>query len=276
MLSLQGKTLFITGASRGIGLAIAKRAAADGANIVIAAKTVTPHPKLPGTIYTAASEIEAAGGTPLPLEVDIRDEAMVDAAVAKAMEMFGGIDILVNNASAISLTGTVATSMKRFDLMHQINARGTYLCSQKCIPHLARAANPHILNISPPLDMDPKWFAPHVGYTMAKYGMSLCVLGMHEELRPQGIAVNALWPRTAIDTEAIRLIWSQEARRRCRLPEIMADAAHVILTKDSSDFTGRFCIDEEILRSVGVADFSRYRHPGVAEADLAPDFFLPE
>jgi citronellol/citronellal dehydrogenase len=272
--SLKAKTLFITGASRGIGLAIAKRAAADGANVVIAAKTVSPHPKLPGTIHTAAAEIEAAGGTALALEVDIREEAMVEAAVTKAVERFGGIDILVNNASAISLTGTVETPMKRFDLMHQVNTRGTYLCSQKCIPHLARAANPHVLNIAPPLVLDPRWFAPHVAYTMAKYGMSLCVLGMHEELKPQGIAVNALWPRTAIDTEAIRLIWSQEARRRCRRPEIMGDAAHAILTTDSREFTGNFCIDDEILKSVGVTDFATYRHPGVSEEELVGDFFL--
>jgi citronellol/citronellal dehydrogenase len=271
---LKAKTLFITGASRGIGLAIAKRAAADGANIAIAAKTDQPNPKLPGTIFTAAAEIEAAGGRALPLLVDVRDEGMVEAAVARTVETFGGIDILVNNASAISLTGTLDTPMKRFDLMHQINTRGTYLCSQKCIPHLARAANPHILNISPPLLLEAKWFAPHVAYTMAKFGMSLCVLGMHEELRKDGIAVNALWPRTGIDTEAIRLIMSQPMRRRCRLPAIMADAAHLVLTKPSREFTGQFSIDEELLRAAGVTDFSRYRHPETREEDLLTDFFV--
>ena len=271
---LKGKTIFVSGASRGIGLAIAIRAARDGANIAIAAKSDVPNPKLPGTIYSAAEAIEAAGGKALPCVVDIRDEAMVDAAVARTVEAFGGIDILVNNASAISLTGTVATPMKRYDLMHQVNTRGTYLCSQKCIPHLARAANPHILNLSPPLNMDTKWFAPHVAYTMAKYGMSMCVLGMHQELRADGIAVNALWPRTGIDTEAIRLIAGQSARKICRTPEIMADAAHVILTKDSRSFTGNFCVDEEVLRSLGVTDFAKYRHPDVREEDLMGDFFV--
>jgi len=214
--TLEGKTLFITGASRGIGLAIALRAARDGANIVVAAKTDRPHPKLPGTIHTAAAEIEAAGGTALPIVVDIREEEVVAAAVEAAVARFGGIDILVNNASAISLTGTLETPMKRYDLMHAVNVRGTFLCSQKCIPHLKRASNPHILNISPPLSMEAKWFAPHVAYTMAKYGMSLCALGMHEELRGFGIACNTLWPKTAIDTEAIRLIMSQESRRHGR------------------------------------------------------------
>ena len=274
MSDLHGKTLFITGASRGIGLAIAKRAAADGANIVIAAKTDAPNPKLPGTIHTAAEEIVAAGGQALPLVVDVRDEAMVKAAVERAVSHFGGIDILVNNASAISLTGTLETPMKRFDLMHGINTRGTYLASQQCIPHLKRAANPHILNLSPPLSLDAKWFAPHVAYTMAKFGMSLCVLGMHQEFRADRIAVNALWPRTAIDTEAIRLIMGPELRRRCRLPTIVADAAHVILTKPSTEFTGRFSVDEDVLREAGTTDFSRYRHPGVGEEELVTDFFV--
>lgn len=272
--TLAGKTLFITGASRGIGLAIALRAARDGANVVIAAKTDVPNPKLPGTIHTAARDIEAAGGRALACVVDVRDEAQVEAAVSQAVATFGGIDILVNNASAISLTGTLETPMKRYDLMHQINLRGTYLCSQKCVPHLRRAANPHILNLSPPLNMEAKWFAPHVAYTMAKYGMSMCVLGMHEEFRKDGIAVNALWPRTGIDTEAIRLIVSQEARKTCRTTEVMADAAHVILTRLSREFTGNFCLDEDTLRSAGVTDFSRYRQPGVREDELMRDFFV--
>jgi citronellol/citronellal dehydrogenase len=272
--TLAGKTLFITGASRGIGLAIALRAARDGANIVVAAKSDVANPKLPGTIHSAAAEIEAAGGTALPCLVDVRDEAMVEAAVGKAVQRFGGIDILVNNASAISLTGTLETPMKRYDLMHQVNVRGTFLCSQKCIPHLKRAANPHILNLAPPLNMEAKWFAPHVAYTMAKFGMSMCVLGMHEELRKDGIAVNALWPRTGIDTEAIRLIAGQEGRRRCRLPAIMADAAHWILTQPSRRFTGNYCIDDEVLRGNGVSDFSSYRHPGVSEEELIRDFFV--
>jgi citronellol/citronellal dehydrogenase len=272
--TLAGKTLFITGASRGIGLAIALRAARDGANIVIAAKTDTPHPQLPGTIHTAAAGIEAAGGRALACVVDIRDEGMVEAAVAAAVERFGGIDALVNNASAISLTGTLETPIKRYDLMHGVNVRGTFLCSQKAIPHLRRAANPHILNISPPLSMEPRWFAPNVAYTMAKFGMSMCVLGMHEEFRKDGIAVNALWPRTAIDTEAIRLIQGQDARRRCRLPTIMGDAAHAILVRDSRAFTGNFCIDEDVLRQEGVGDFSTYLHPGVREQDLLVDFFV--
>jgi citronellol/citronellal dehydrogenase len=260
-MSLANKTLFITGASRGIGKAIALRAARDGANIVVAAKTTEPHPKLPGTIYSAAEDIERAGGRALPLAVDIRDEAQVDAAVAQAVARFGGIDVLVNNASAISLTGTLDTPMKRFDLMHQVNVRGTYLCSQKVIPHLRRAANAHILNLAPPLEstLQARWFAPHVGYTMAKYGMTLCVLGMAEEFRADGIAVNALWPRTAIDTEAV---------------EIMADAAHVILTRPSRELTGQFLIDDEVLRAAGVTDFSRYQREGVTDDQLMRDFFV--
>jgi citronellol/citronellal dehydrogenase len=273
MTTLKGKTLFITGASRGIGKAIALRAARDGANIVIAAKTTEPHPKLPGTIYTAAEEIERAGGRALPVAVDIRDENQIAAAVARAVETFGGIDILVNNASAISLTGTLETPMKRFDLMHGINTRGTFACSQACIPHLKRAANPHILNNSPPLNMEARWFAPHVAYTMAKFGMSMCVLGMAEELRADGIAVNAIWPRTIIGTAAVQnLLGGDEAMRGSRLPEIMADAAHAILTKPSRQFTGNFCIDEDVLRGVGVTDFSKYQ--AVPGAELLPDYFI--
>jgi citronellol/citronellal dehydrogenase len=273
MATLRGKTLFITGASRGIGLAIALRAARDGANVAIAAKTTEPHPKLPGTIHTAAEEIERAGGRALACPVDIRDEAQVLAAVAKTVETFGGIDILVNNASAISLTGTLATPMKRYDLMHQVNVRGTFLCSQACIPHLKKASNPHILNNSPPLNIEARWFAPHVAYTMAKYGMSLCVLGMAEELRADGIAVNALWPRTVIATAAVRnLLGGEETIRGSRTPEIMADAAHAILTKPSREVTGRFFVDEEVLRGEGVGDFDRYQ--AVPGAPLIPDFFL--
>ena len=275
-MSLRDRTLFITGASRGIGHAIAVRAAADGANVVIAAKTTEPHPTLPGTIHTAAADVERAGGQALAIATDIRDEAQVDAAIAAAVARFGGIDILVNNASAISLTRTLETPIKRFDLMHQINVRGTYLCTQKAVPHLAKSSNPHVLNISPPLHstLSPRWFAPHVAYTMAKYGMSLCVLGMAEEFRSIGIAVNALWPRTTIDTEAIRLIAGQEARSKARNPQIMADAAHWILTQPSRRITGRFFLDDEVLRNAGVTDLSRYRQPGVEESDLMPDFFL--
>jgi citronellol/citronellal dehydrogenase len=271
--SLKGKTLFVTGASRGIGLAIAIRAARDGARIAIAAKTAEPHPKLPGTIYTAAAEIESAGGQALPLVVDIRDEQQVVEAVARTVETFGGIDILVNNASAISLTPTLQTPLKRYDLMHQINTRGTFVCSQACLPHLLKAENPHILNISPPLNMESRWFAPHVAYTMSKYGMSMCVLGMAEEFRQQGVAVNALWPRTAIATAAVRnLLGGEEAIRRCRKPEIMADAAYVILTQPSRTCTGNFFIDEDVLRSAGVTDFTPYAVD--ASAELLPDFFI--
>ncbi len=269
--SLAGKTLFISGASRGIGLAIAVRAARDGANIVIVAKTTEPHPKLPGTIYTAAQEVEAAGGKALALAVDIREEAQVLDAVAKAVETFGGIDILVNNASAISLTGTLATPMKRYDLMHQINTRGTYLCSQACLPHLKRAKNPHILNLSPPLNMAPHWFKNHVAYTMAKYGMSMCVLGMAAEFEGE-VGVNALWPRTAIATSAINMIGGPAMMAGCRTVDIMSDAAHVILTRDGRSCSGNFFIDEELLRGAGVTDFEKYAvTPG---ATLIPDFFL--
>ena len=271
MPTLAGKTLFISGASRGIGLAIALRAARDGANIAIAAKTDAPHPKLPGTIHTAAAEIEAAGGHALPLAVDIRFEDQVYAAVEQTVGRFGGIDILVNNASAISLTGTLQTPMKRFDLMLGVNLRGTFLCSQACLPHLAKAANPHILTLSPPLDMRAKWFAPCVAYTMAKYGMSMCVLGMAEEFHGQGIAVNALWPRTIIATVALQVIPGAEPERG-RTPDIMADAAWQILTQDSRRTTGNFFIDEEVLGAAGVADFSHYAvSPG---KPLRRDLFL--
>jgi len=273
-MSLAGRTLFITGASRGIGLAIALRAARDGANVAIAAKTVDPHPKLEGTIHTAAAAIEAAGGRALALACDIRDEAQVQAAVEQTVATFGGIDVLVNNASAISLTGTLDTPMKRFDLMQQVNARGTYLCSQACIPALKRSANPHILTLSPPLNLNPRWFAGHVAYTMAKYGMSMCVLGMAEEFRADGIAVNALWPRTGIATAAIRnLLGGDAAVARCRTPDIMADAAHWILTRPSRQTTGNFFIDDAVMRLAGVTDLDRYSVvPGTT--DFMPDFFL--
>jgi citronellol/citronellal dehydrogenase len=273
MPTLQGKTLFVTGASRGIGKAIALRAARDGANVVVAAKTVEPHPKLPGTIHTAAKEIEEAGGRALACLVDVRFEDQIRAAVVRAVATFGGIDVLVNNASAIALTGTLETSMKRFDLMHQINARGTFACSQACVPHLIKASNPHILNIAPPLDLQEKWFAPHVAYSMAKFGMSLCVLGMAGEFRVAGIAVNALWPRTTIATAAIQNVPGGETIvRGSRTPEIMADAAHAVLTRPSRECTGNYFIDEDLLRSVGVTDFAQYQT--VPGADLIPDFFV--
>jgi citronellol/citronellal dehydrogenase len=277
MTTLAGKTLFITGGSRGIGLAIGVRAARDGANIAIAAKTDAPNPKLPGTIHTAASEIEGAGGKALPIACDIRDEAAVRSAVAATVARFGGIDILVNNASAISLTGTAATPMKRFDLIFGVNVRGTYLCSQTCLPHLAASAaaarNPHILTLSPPLNLEPRWFRDHVAYTMAKYGMSMCVLGMAEEFRAQGIAVNALWPRSVIATAAIAMIPGAASQTdRMRRPEIMADAAHAILTRDSRTTTGRFFIDEEALAEAGVSDFGRYAV--AADRPLLPDLFV--
>ncbi len=278
---LEGKTLFITGASRGIGLAIALRAARDGANIVVAAKTTEPNPKLPGTIHSAAAAIERAGGAALPLAVDIRNEAAVQRAVELAVTRFGGIDILVNNASAISLTGTLATPMKRFDLMFDVNVRGTYVCSQACLPHLIASAaagrNPHILTLAPPINLRPHWFKQHVAYTMAKYGMSMCVLGMAEEFRDAGIAVNALWPRTIIATAALAMIPGIADRLdNCRRPEILADAAHVILTRDArqstASFTGNFYLDEDVLAQDGVTDLTRYAvKPG---APLLPDIFL--
>jgi citronellol/citronellal dehydrogenase len=273
-MSLSGKTLFVTGASRGIGLAIALRAARDGANVAIAAKTAEPHKHLPGTIYTAAEEIEKAGGKALPLIVDVRDDAVVFDAVEQTVSRFGGIDICVNNASAIQLTGTLATDMRRYDLMNGINARGTYLTSKACIPHLKRAANPHVLMLSPPLDMSPRWFAGHTAYSMAKYGMSMCVLGMAAEFKDDGIAFNALWPRTGIATAAIRFaLAGDEGMKACRTVDIMADAAHAIFEKPSREFTGNFLIDDTFLYGEGERDFDKYRvDPGTA---LMADFFVP-
>jgi citronellol/citronellal dehydrogenase len=270
--SLAGRTLFITGASRGIGLAIGLRAARDGANVVIAAKTAEPHPKLPGTIYSAAAEIEAAGGQALPLMVDIRDEAQVRGAVEAAVARFGGIDVLVNNASAISLTPTLDTPLKRYDLMHGVNGRGSFVCAQAALPHLLKSDHAHILSISPPLNLDPKWFAPHVAYTIAKYNMSLLVLGLAEELRGR-VGVNALWPRTAIATAAVQnLLGGDEVVRHSRKPEIMADAAHALLCGDPAEVTGRFAIDDEVLAAAGVTELDAYQvEPG---AELFPDFFV--
>jgi len=275
-MSLNGKTLFITCASRGIGLAIALRAARDGANIVIAAKTTEPNPKLPGTIHSAAAEIEAAGGHALALQTDIRDESSVLASVEQAVARFGGIDILVNNASAISLTPTPATPMKRFDLMFGVNVRGTYLCTQACLPHLTASAragrNPHVLNMSPPLSMKEHWFRQHVAYTMAKYGMSECTLGHAGEFRPLGIAVNSLWPRTAIATAALQMIPGVDIAR-CRTPQILADAAHLILTSDAAATTGNFFIDDTLLAQHGVTDLEKYSvTPGTT--DFVLDFFV--
>jgi len=273
-MSLNGRTLFITGGSRGIGLAVALRAARDGANVAIAAKTDTPHPRLPGTIHTAAAEIEAAGGRALPLAVDVRDEDAVKDAIARTAAHFGGIDIVVNNASAISLTPATATEMRRFDLMHQINTRGTFMVSKYAIPHLARSGNPHILMMSPPLDMATKWFAPHTAYTMAKFGMSMVVLGLAGELAGAGIAVNALWPRTTIATAAIQNLLGGDTIMRCsRRPEIVADAAYRIFAKPSKSFTGRFLIDDTFLHGEGVTDFTAYRvDPSMP---LMADFFVP-
>ncbi len=273
--TLRGKTLFITGASRGIGLAIALRAARDGANIAIAAKSDQPQPKLEGTIHSAAAEVEKAGGKALAIACDIRFEDQVQAAVARTVETFGGLDICVNNASAISLTPSTATDMKRYDLMHGINARGTFLVSRTCIPHLRKASNPHILMLSPPLEMDVKWFAPHVAYTMAKFNMSIIALGLSGELKGDGIAVNALWPRSTIATAAVRNLLGGEAlMRMSRTPEIMGDAARLILTQDAKSFTGRFCIDDTLLYEHGVRDFEKYRVDQSTE--LAPDFFVPD
>lgn len=272
-MSLRGKTIFVTGGSRGIGLAIAKRAALDGANIVIAAKTADPNPKLPGTIYTAAQEIEEAGGKALPLVVDIRFEDQVQAAVEKTLETFGKIDILINNASAISLTPTLQTPLKKYDLMNQINARGTYLCSYTCLSHLLKSESPHILNLSPPLNMDPKWFANHVAYTMAKYGMSMCVLGMAEEFRGK-VAINALWPKTAIATAAVQnLLGGDEIVKRSRIPEIMADAAYWILNQPTAT-TGNFFIDEEILKNQGMTESELQKYAVQPGIELIPDFFV--
>jgi len=273
-MSLSGKTLFITGASRGIGLAIGLRAARDGANVVIAAKTTEPHPKLPGTIHTAAEAIERAGGKALPLVVDVRDEAMVKEAVDATAARFGGLDIVVNNASAISLTPAVVTDMKRYDLMQQINTRGTFVVSKWAIPHLEKAANPHILMISPPLDMSEKWFAPHTAYTIAKFGMSLVVLGLAGELRSKGIAVNALWPRTVIATAAVNNLLGGEAlMRAARKPEIMADAAYALFTRPARTFTGNFLIDDTFLAENGVTNFESYRMDPTQK--LVQDFFVP-
>jgi citronellol/citronellal dehydrogenase len=271
MTTLKGKTVFITGASRGIGRSIALRAAADGANVVIAAKTAEPHPKLEGTIFTVAAEVEKAGGKALPIQLDIRDEAAVAVAVKQTAETFGGIDVLVNNASAISLTDTLGTPPKRFDLMHQINTRGTFVCAQACVPFLKRSANPHILTLSPPLNLKPKWFKPHLAYTLSKYGMSLCTLGLAAEFAGDGIAVNSLWPRTTIATAAVAAFFPQ-AMAASRVPEIMSDAAYAIVTRPSRECTGNFFVDEALLRSVGVTDFDRYAvTPGVP---LAADIFV--
>ncbi|CRL00470.1 CLUMA_CG013732, isoform A [Clunio marinus] len=271
---LAGRTLFITGASRGIGKAIALKAAADGANIVVAAKTADPHPKLPGTIFTAAKEIEAAGGKALPCVVDVRDEAQVRSAVESAVAQFGGIDIVVNNASAISLTPTAATEMKRYDLMHHINTRGTFLVSKECLPYLKKSNHAHILNISPPLNMKPHWFANHVAYTMAKYGMSMCVLGMAEEFKPINIGVNALWPQTAIQTAAMDMLAGPDSNKFSRKSEIMADAAYAILIKEPRTCTGNFYIDEKILKESGITDMKQYACFPENEDQLMLDFFL--
>ena len=273
MADLRGKTLFITGASRGIGFAIALRAARDGANIAVAAKSVAPNPRLPGTIHTAAAAIEREGGRALAVQCDIREEAQVSSAVAQTVERFGGLDILVNNASAIWMRGTLDTPMKRYDLMNQVNARGTFLCAQTCLPHLLHAANPHILTLAPPPSLDPAWWAPHIGYTLAKMGMSFVTLGLANEFRAQGVAVNALWPRTVIATDALNMIPGVDVAR-CRKPAIVADAAHAILTTPSRLLTGQFIIDETLLRERGVADFSHYAiDPGLP---LLPDLVLDE
>ncbi len=274
-MSLRGKTLFITGASRGIGLAIALRAAREGANVAIAAKTETPHPKLPGTIHSAAAEVEKAGGRALALALDVREEAAVKGAIDAAAAAFGGLDIVVNNASAINLAPVTQTDMRRFDLMHQVNTRGTFMVSKYAVPHLAKAENPHILMLSPPLDMKERWFAPHTAYSIAKFGMSLVVLGLAGELRTKGIAVNALWPRTTIATSAIQnLLGGDAIMRMSRTPEILADAACLIFEKPAKSFTGEFLIDDIFLAAEGVTDFDRYRVDPTQP--LAPDFFVPD
>ncbi|MEP6633072.1 MAG: NAD(P)-dependent oxidoreductase [Luteimonas sp.] len=271
MNNLAGKTIFITGASRGIGLAIALRAARDGANIAIAAKSDVANPKLPGTIHTAADTVRAAGGRALALKCDIREESEVRAAVAATAEAYGGIDVLVNNASAIWLRGALDTPMKRFDLMQQVNARGSFLCAQICMPHLLRSDNPHVLTLAPPPSLDPKWWTPHTGYTLAKMGMSFVTLGLAGEFGPHGVAINALWPRSIIATDAINMIPGVDASA-CRKPEIVADAAHAVLARPASGFYGHFLIDEDVLRESGVDDFSRYAvDPSRA---LLPDLFL--
>jgi len=273
MPSLKGKTAFITGASRGIGKAIAMRLAEDGANIAVVAKTKDPHPKLPGTVYSAVEDIESVGGKGIPCIADIRFEDQVQSAVDATIKEFGGIDILINDASAISLTPTLKTPMKRFDLMFSVNVRGSFLCSKLCIPYLKKSDNPHILNLSPPLNLDSKWFAHHVAYTISKYGMSMCVLGMAEEFKKEGIAVNALWPRTAIATAAVKnLLGGETAFKHSRKPEIVADAAYIILTRPSRDYTGNFFIDDEVLIENGVTDLGKYSV--VPHARLTPDFFL--
>jgi citronellol/citronellal dehydrogenase len=273
MSDLKGKTLVITGSSRGIGKAIALRAAADGANIAIVGKTDRPHPKLPGTVYSAAAEVRAAGGRSLACIADIRFEEQLAATVDRTVETFGGIDILINNASAIFLGGTAETPTKRFDLMHAVNVRATFIASRLCLPHLQKSSNPHILNISPPLNMEAKWFAPHVAYSMSKYGMSMCVLGMADEFRNLGVAVNALWPKTVIATAAVQnLLGGVEAMRRCRKPEIMADAAYAIITRKCTECTGNFFVDEQVLEEQGVTVFEKYAvRPN---AELLPDFFV--
>jgi len=275
-MNFKGKTVFITGASRGIGKAIALKLAAAGANIVIAAKTATPHPKLPGTIYTTAQEVIDLGAKALPVVVDIRYENMVQAAIDKTIETFGGIDVLVNNASAIQLTGTLATSMKRYDLMHQVNVRGTYLTSKLCLPHLLKANNPHVLNLSPPLNMCAKWFKKHTAYTMAKYGMSMCVLGMSAEFADKGVAFNALWPKTIIATAAVNnLLGGDHMMQRSRNPQIVADAAYHILRQNSRTCTGNFFIDEEVLINAGINNFDGYKNnPNIADSDIIPDYFI--
>lgn len=272
MAFLRGRTVFVTGASRGIGRAIGVAAAREGANVVVAAKSDAPNPKLPGTIHDAALEMERAGGHAFAVRCDVRDEAEIAAAVSAAAERFGGIDVLVNNASAIFLAGTLGTPMKRFDLMHEVNVRATFACTQACIPHLARSENPHVLVLSPPLSLDPRWLAPHLAYTMSKYGMSLCVIGMAEELREKGIAVNALWPRTVIATSALNLLGGEALARHGRKPEIVADAALAILRRPARSCTGNFFVDEDVLREEGVTDFARYAvTPG---EELAMDLFL--
>ena len=274
MADLKGKTLLISGASRGIGLAIGLRAAKDGANVAILAKTAEPHPKLPGTIYTAGKDIEQAGGKSLPIVTDIRHEEQVAEAIEKTVQEFGGIDICINNASAIQLTDTASTEMKRFDLMQAVNTRGTYMLTKYCLPHLEKSENAHIMMLSPPLDMNPKWFAGHVAYSIAKYGMSLCVLGMAAEFAGKKVAVNALWPRTTIATAAVQNVLGEYLIRKSRTADILADAAYIILTKPAAEFTGNFCIDDTLLAEHGVTDFDQYRVD--ASADLQLDYFVPE